>query len=127
MVFGWLSDREFNNYLKKFNKLYKVSKCVDDPMKIIQGKYGRIEPYGRGKLEVWLKEELSQKRMGLLKRQLVPISLRYLNMTDGGSAIFLEEKIEGVASIIKVRKKRIMTEEQKEKLRNRLNKNLKRT
>lgn len=122
-----MNRKLLNNYLVKYKDTYKVFKN-DTGMKILMGKFGQIEPHSKGKLVLWLRgsdedfTELSHRKATSLIKALDPYLTHCLVMTGELSATFLEENIHSVASLLRIRKKRKLSEEQKTKLLARLSK-----
>ena len=61
---GYMTDKEFNKYLNKYKYKYKISKfSEEDPFSVIEGKYGTIEPYGEGKLEIHFDNDFQSTKL----------------------------------------------------------------
>ena len=121
-----VTEHEYNQYLSKFKGKYKVIHEDQGNMLIIQGKYGRIEPYGEGKLQVWFYNPkdftlgLSQKSVNRMFEKAGGLLSHCLNMTGEGSGVLQEESIREIASLIGVKKKRVVSEETRLRLKEQL-------
>ena len=120
-----MTDFDFNRYLNEFDDYYFVD-IDDDACRIINGKYGKIAPYSpeRKLLGVWC-INISMRRRNLLLQKMKNVLIKIHQ--DGEpefGAHFHEKDLDVICDAIKARKRRQLSEEKKQVLRDRLNKNL---
>ena len=119
-----MTNKEFNLYMNKFKKQYAVI-INEDNIRIINGKLGKIAPYDPKKqlLGVWCINLTKRHKNSLLKR-LKPILIEvHQNCDNEFGAYFHEKDIDAVCSAIKAKRRRKLTDEQRQKLAQRAKKN----
>jgi hypothetical protein len=108
---------EFDSYLKKFQNILPVKRHEDNTL-IIPRKFGQINAYSLEKqlLNIWCTDLSVRLKKSLLKKLKPYLTEICSDYDDGFHGTFFENNIEAVAKILRVRKKRKLTNEQKTKL-----------
>jgi len=121
-----MNDCEFNTYLSKFRDSYKIT-VEEDGIRVIIGKYGKVYPYDpKNQLLGVCGINLTTRRIKLIFAQLSTTLQATICPYEGDKdygLVFNEKYLDDVCKIIKVRKRKKMTDEQKKELAIRLGKN----
>lgn len=109
----------------KFKNRYTIE-VGGDNIRGIRGRYGEIEPYDSEKqlLGVWCVNMTAQRKTSLLRRLTPYLIEAHQDCDREFGAYFHESNLDEVAKIIKARRKRVLTVEQRKILSDRAKKNL---
>jgi hypothetical protein len=112
-----MNDTEINNYLKKFKGQYFVKRNQGNEF-IIDGTLGTIAPYNPEKalLGCWCINLPPRLKKSILKRLNGIFIEVHQDCDDEFGAYFHEKDLDKVARVIKAKKKRILSAEQKQRL-----------
>jgi hypothetical protein len=112
-----MNDKEFNYYLNKFNDRYIVT-SDDDNVKVIAGKIGKISSYDPENqlLGCWCINLTKRFKNAILKRLNDVFIEVHQDCDCEFGAYFHEKHIKAVASVIKARKRRNLTDQHRLKL-----------
>ncbi len=113
-----------NNELQKYKMQYKVVKD-EFGMAVLKGKIGQIEPYSDKLHQVWVTgihsgKELSQRKTSSILKKLSPFLTHRVILDGEIIGEFSKENLEKVAGVLKIRKRRVLSAEQKSVLSRRL-------
>lgn len=110
-------DSTWNNYLNQYRNLYKIKVC-DDQVRAIICKHGEIKPYSLLKRELFFCGNFHSKRKKTAIKKLKPSYCVVLQ--DGEEELMLkfpENKLPELVNLINIRKRRMISQEQREKLK----------
>ena len=113
----FVKDSIWNTYLKKYSNKYQL---VHDENNIwqIKCKYGNIQLHSFSKKELCYVSEFKTKQKTTFQKKKIP---KFCDVTQGGDFDFVckfpENRLEEVVDLFYVRKRRILSEEHKQKLR----------
>lgn len=119
-----MNDHAFNLYMLKFKDRYQIETGGDN-IRGIRGRCGEIEPYAPEKqlLGVWCVNMTTRRKKSILAR-LTPYLIEVHQDCDREfGAYFHESQLDEAAKIIKARRKRVLTVEQRKTLADRARSN----
>lgn len=122
-----LSDSTWNSYMRKYQKSYKVLRG-EDMIDYIRCKHGKIMPFSikKGLFLFYGGFHSQRKKNAFLK--IIPSFFRVSqNGHDDCVITFPMDKLSEMESTLNIRKRRQLTDQQKDVLRQRLNQSLGRT
>lgn len=119
-----MNDNDFNLYMLKFKNRYTIE-VGGDNVRGIRGRYGEIESYDPEKqlLGVWCINMTAQRKTSLLRRLTPYLIEAHQDCDREFGAYFHESNLDEVAKIIKARRKKILSDDQKKILADRARKN----
>ena len=112
-----MKNQEFNSYMNKFKNQYFI-KTDEDNIRIIEGTLGKIAPYSPEKqlLGIWCTNlTVNMKKTILRSLNAILIDVHQDGDCEFG-AYFHEKHLDIVCKVIKARKKRQLTNEERQAL-----------